>query len=81
MCPSGITSTQYPFTFKILASCKCVPSAEKESVSLFAITLIRESYPFALSFLPSVMLIPLSFATREALTALTGELKNGFTAP
>ena len=27
------------------------------------------------------MLIPLSLATRDAFTALTGELKNGFTAP
>ena len=44
-------------------------------------TLIKDSYPFELSFLPSVMLIPLSFATMEAFTALTGELKNGFTAP
>ena len=58
-----------------------VPSAENSSSWLLAITLINESYPLALSFLPSVMLMPLSLATREALTALTGELKKGFTAP
>ncbi len=67
--------------FKILGSCKVVPSAENSSSSLFAVTLIKESYPFEFSVLPSVTMIPLFLATMEAFTAVTGELKMDLLLP